>query len=55
MIVASADMTPRVALVTTKTDTWLLFQRGILPEDVEEELDIVLADVHLAELAETDD
>jgi hypothetical protein len=49
MIVRSADMTPRIALVTTSTDTWLLFQRGILPNDVEEELDIILSDVELVE------
>jgi hypothetical protein len=49
MIVRSADMAPRIALVTTGTDTWLLFQRGILPDDVEEELDIILSDVELAE------
>lgn len=49
MLVRSADMAPRIALVTTETDTWLLFQRGILPADVEEELEIVLGDVELAE------
>jgi hypothetical protein len=49
MIVRSADMAPRIALVTTSTDTWLVFQRGLLPNDVEEELDIILSDVELAE------
>jgi hypothetical protein len=49
MRVRSADITPRIALVTTDTDLWLLFQRGLLSEDVEEELDDILGDIQLAE------